>query len=255
MILLGVGNTIGAGVFAYTGLAAKYAGGPAAWFAYFIAGIVSSFTALVFAEFGSRIPKSGSSYLFAQIYLGEFISWVIAWNLNLRYTGTAAPVARGFASFVVKFFKLCGITLPPYLNNYKIWGCETSIIAPIFLLMCTAAQNKGTKTAGNLNNAITFIKIVILAFMIIVSFCNFSYEKNFTPFISPTLGYKGVIVATTKCFYAYVGYDFITTMSEETIKPEIRVPKGIFGCLAITAFFYCLVSFSANGVGNLSVAI
>ena len=175
--------------------------------------------------------------------------------MNLRYIGIAAPVSRAWASFMVKFLKLIGIDLPKWANNYEIYGCNTSVIAPIFMLLCCLIQNRGTSTSGYVNNILTGIKISILFVIISVAFCNFSYEKNFTPLIDPVLGERGIIIASTKVFFAYVGFDFITTVSEETVNPTKTIPNGILGTVGIASFLYCLTSFSVNGVGNLSVAI
>ena len=175
--------------------------------------------------------------------------------MNLRYIGIAAPVARAWASFMVKFLKICGIMVPKWMNNYEIYGCNTSIISPIFMICCCFIQNRGSKESGTVNNILTGIKISILFVIITVAFCNFSYEKNFSPIVDPNLGERGIIIAATKVFFAYVGFDFITTVSEETINPITSIPKGILGTVAIASFLYCLTSFSVNGVGNLSIAI
>jgi amino acid transporter len=136
LILFGVGNTIGCGIFAYTGLAAQYAGGPAVFLSYLVAGFASLMTALVYAEFGSRFPKSGSSYYYSSMFQGEGISWIIAWNLNLRYGCYAATISRAWGSYFMEFFKLLGFPLPKFLNNYECGPFDFSILAPLCMLLC-----------------------------------------------------------------------------------------------------------------------
>jgi amino acid transporter len=136
LILFGCGNTIGCGIFAYTGLAAQYAGGPAVFLSYLVAGFASLMTALVYAEFGSRFPKSGSSYYYSSMFQGEGISWIIAWNLNLRYGCYAATISRAWGSYFMKFFKLLGFPLPKFLNNYECGPFDFSILAPLCMLLC-----------------------------------------------------------------------------------------------------------------------
>ena len=219
LVLFGVGNTIGCGIFAYTGLAAQYCGGPAVFIGYSVAGFASLQTAFVYAEFGSKFPKSGSSYYFSSMFQGEFCSWMIGWNYNLRYGAYAATISRAWASYFMKTFKLMGCELPHVLNNYR-WKCfDFSIIAPLCLLLCCWAQNRGSSSSQNANNFLTGVKLTILVFILCGAFSNFHYEENFTPLISKTLGYEGLLVASTKLFFCYFGFDFITTISEETINP------------------------------------
>ena len=209
-------------------------------------------TALVYAEFGSRFPKSGSSYYFSSMFQGEGIAWIVAWNLNLRYGAYAATISRAWGSYFMKLFKLCGLPLPTYLNNYVYGDFDFSIIAPLSLLICCWISNKGSKNSRNTNNFLTGIKLCVLFFIIIVAFSDFNYKKNYHPLISPTLGFKGIIMAGTRVFFAYIGFDFITTVSEETVNPKKEVPKAIIGALGLVSFLYITVSFSVNGVENLS---
>ena len=121
------------------------------------------------------------------------MAWVVAWNLNLRYACAAALVSRGWGSYFIKFFDLCGLELPRWLNSYPYHGFDFSIVAPICLIVLCFVQNRGSNASKNCNNFLTCLKISILIFIIGLSFSDFKYKKNFTPTISKSLGFKGVI--------------------------------------------------------------
>jgi len=152
----------------------------------------------------------------------------------------------------MKLFKLCGINLPKVLNNYEYGPFDFSILAPLCMLLCCWIQNRGSKGSRNTNTFLTGCKLSVLLFIVGVSLANFKYKENFTPLISPTLGFRGIIMAGTRVFFAYIGFDFITTVSEETVNPKREVPRAIMGALGLVGFFYITVSFSVNGVMNLS---
>ena len=183
------------------------------------------------------------------------ISWIVGWSLNFRFAGYAAPIARGWSSFVVKFLELLDIKVPKWMNNFEIVGLKVSFLAPLFVIVCTIVANRGTKASGYFTIFFTLIKLFLLFVIIIVAFCNFEYQPNFEPLIDPKLGVRGIFVASTKLFFAYVGFDLLNVLSEESIEPERSVPKAIQGTQIICLILYCLVSFSTNGVGNLSTAI
>jgi APA family basic amino acid/polyamine antiporter len=136
LVMLGFGNTIGSGVFTLTGVAAKYTG-PAVFVSFVIAGMVALLTALVFAEFSAIIPKSGSSYIYTYSTFGELPAWIVGWNQNFRYGGTAAVQSRAWSAYVVQFLLAVGINLPIWTDSWDLFGFKVSPLAALFLVLCT----------------------------------------------------------------------------------------------------------------------
>lgn len=181
LVLLGLGATIGSGVFTLTGIAAKVAG-QAVFIAFIISGLIALLTAYTFAEFASIIPKSGSSYLYTYVTFGELPAWVVGWNQNLRYGGGCSLQARSWAYYVVQLLAYFGIILPKWLYSYKMFGIDTCPFAVIFLVVLTKISTMGSKTSGDFNFFFTYGKLIILAFITFVAICNFD-RNNYDNFL------------------------------------------------------------------------
>jgi APA family basic amino acid/polyamine antiporter len=248
--MLGFGNTIGSGVFTLTGVASKFAGS-AVFLGFIISGMVALMTALVFAEFSAIIPKSGSSYVYTYSTFGELPAWIVGWNQNFRYGGTAATQSRAWSAYMVQLLLGMGLVLPVWFDELRVFGINCSPLAVLFLLFCTWITTLGSEAVGSFNNFVTSGKLIILAFIATVSFANFNIE-NFTPFLDEERGIPGVIEASTILFFGYLGFDFITTISEEAKNPKQDVPRAILWSVILSMFIYVIISFAVNGVGNLA---
>lgn len=173
LVMLGFGNTIGSGVFTLTGIASKSAGS-AVFLAFILAGLVALSTAMVFAEFAGRIPKSGSAYIYTYTTVGELPAWIVGWNQCLRYGGVGATMSRGWSSYAVSLLVVLGLSPPEWLDNFIIGGwLPTSPLAAVFIMCCTWITTRGSESAGNFNNVVTSIKLCILLFIVVVALCNF----------------------------------------------------------------------------------
>jgi len=199
------------------------------------------------------IPKSGSAYIYTYSTFGELPAWIVGWNQNLRYGGTTATQSRGWSSYVMQLLLAFGITAPSQLNDYSIFGFQCSPLAAVFLISLTVLQNQGSKKAGNFNNVVTIGKLAILAFIICVSLFYFDI-RNFDPFYIEDKGLIGIVEASTILFFGYLGFDFITTISEEALNPIRDVPVAILFSVILSMVIYTIVTFSVSGVGNLSLS-
>lgn len=250
LILLGLGNTIGSGFFTLTGIASKLAGTGVS-VAYLISGTIALLTAFAYAEFAALIPKSGSSYLYAYTVFGELPAWIVGWNQNVRYGGACATQARGFSSFFMQLFAFLNLPLPTWFDSTNVLGMYGSPLAVVFLLFCNVITNQGAKCAGIFSNYVTVMILCILALVFLVSASMFNPENVF-PFFNEEKGTTGVVEASCLLFFAFLGFDFLTTLSEEAINPKRNVPIAIQASIALTMTIYAVIAFALNGVGNLA---
>lgn len=291
---LGVGAIIGAGIFVMTGVGAREHAGPALALSFVIAGIGCTFAALCYAEFASLLPVEGSAYAYSYSTLGEFLAWVIGWDLILEYAMASAAVAVGWSGYFAKFLHLFGINLPLWLTNDSItagnllhdaakspeamkelqslyssvdlpvlFGVPISINLFSFLivLLVTAILVKGIKEAANTNNLMVGIKVVVVFFIIIVGAQYIDYS-NWDPFIPNTeivkgplgeysaYGLMGILSGAAYIFFAYIGFDTVSTHAGESIKPQKDIPFGIIMSLIVCTILYILVALVLTGMVN-----
>lgn len=179
--MFGIGNTIGAGVFAMTGIAAQYAG-PSIVLSFLIAGAVAMTTAMMYAELSSRIPINGSAFAYTYVTFGEISAFLVGWNLNLRYAISASGLARGLASYFNGLLEKLGVGLPKDVTHLTVFGVENcSIEAVAFLFILTLIYTFGMQESNIFNMIFTILKLVTLAFIIVLGYLNFNID-NFTPF-------------------------------------------------------------------------
>jgi APA family basic amino acid/polyamine antiporter len=271
---LGIGAIIGAGIFVLTGQAAAKYAGPAIVYSFILAGIACAFAGLCYSEFAAMIPVSGSAYTYGYATMGEFIAWIIGWDLILEYLFAASTVAVGWSGYVVSFLKDLGITIPaaftsaPYNHitppdaGWNVWrlftegwvstGAVLNVPAMVIVALITVLLVIGITESANFNNVIVAIKMaVILAFIGIgVSYIN---RGNWDPFIPAAIGdgqfgWGGIVRAAGVIFFAYIGFDAVSTAAQEARNAQRDMPIGILASLAICTIIYIAVSLVLTGL-------
>ena len=266
LISLGVGGIIGAGIFVMTGQAAANYAGPAILLSFVFAGVCCAFAALCYAELASMLPVSGSAYSYAYASLGELVAWIMGWLLLLEYGVSAATVAVGWGGYVTSFLGDFGIVLPDALKtstiqvvgagtpeSHWVFGSTYNVPASLGVLICTLMLVFGVKKSANANNIIVAIKVSVIALFIIFGISHVNME-HFTPFIPENIpgtdkyGYPGVLRAAGIIFFAYIGFEAVSTAAQEAKNPQRDIPIGIVGSLLICTVIYMIVAFVLIGI-------
>ncbi|SFV33640.1 amino acid permease [Thermoflavifilum thermophilum] len=266
LIALGIGAIIGAGIFVLTGQAAAQYSGPAVVISFVIAAIACGFAGLCYAEFASMIPIAGSAYTYAYATLGEFIAWVIGWDLILEYLFGASTVAVGWSGYVTSFLKDIGIHIPEYLANAPVKydpathqlvasGALLNLPAMFIIALMTTLLVIGIKESARFNNMIVFVKLLVI-FLVIGFGIHYIVPENYHPFIPPNegtwgiYGWSGVFRAAGVIFFAYIGFDAVSTAAQEAKNPQKDMPWGILGSLLICTLLYIAMGFVMTGMVN-----
>lgn len=239
LIFMGIGAIIGAGIFVLTGVVAATDAGPAIIFSYIFAGIACAFAALSYAELASTIGGCGGAYNYAYAGFGELIAWVVGWDLLLEYLIGVSTVSIGWSAYFNDLLHSLGI----HINDYWIKEVNllaVSIIAFLSLLLCI-----GVKTSTRANNFMVIIKLSVILLFILVSIPHVQ-PQNWHPFMP--FGFSGVIQGASLIFFAYIGFDAVSTAAEECINPQRDLPRGIIGSLIICTLLYILVSVLLTGI-------
>jgi basic amino acid/polyamine antiporter, APA family len=249
LTLLGIGAVIGTGIFVLTAEAGQKAG-PGMMIAFVIAAIVCGLAALAYAELASMLPVSGSAYTYTYGVLGEFVAWIVGWALGLEYGIGAAVVCVGWSGYMNGWLMAHGYALPEFLRSGAFAGGGFNVLAFLIGLAVTVLLVIGTSKSARVNAVLVAIKIVALTTFIIVALPE-AKSVNFEPFLpggwgSP-LGGGGVLGAAASIFFAYVGFDAVSTAAEETKNPNRNIPIGLIGSLVICTIFYLLVGYAAAG--------
>ncbi len=270
---LGIGAVIGGGVFVLTGIAANEWAGPALALSFVLAGVACTFAALCYAEFASILPVEGSAYAYSYGTVGEIFAWLIGWNLILEYMMGATTVAVSWSGYFEKFLHLLGINPPLWLMNDPVTAQEKAeklrqagevipdftfafnLPALLIVWVVTYILVKGIKEAASTNNLIVILKVTVVIFVII---CGAFYvdTANWTPFIPDTqikdgqehYGFNGIVTAASIVFFAYIGFDAVSTQAGEAINPRKDVPFAIIASLIICTILYILVSLVLTGM-------
>jgi basic amino acid/polyamine antiporter, APA family len=248
LTMLGIGAIIGTGIFVLTGAGALTAG-PALIISFVIAGLACLFAALSYAEFASTVPVSGSVYTYTYATLGEFLAWIIGWDLILEYLLAVSAVSVGWSGYFQSLLKGFGIHIPATLSAAPgaVPGLTSYFNLPAFLIvmLITFLLSVGVKQSKRVNNIMVVIKVAVVILFIVVAF-GYVKPANWTPFTP--FGMEGIFAAAALVFFAFIGFDAIASAAEETKNPNKDLPKGIIYSLLICTFLYVIVTGIMTGV-------
>jgi len=244
----GVAAIIGAGIFVLTGVAAATTAGPGIVLSYVVAAIVSGLAALCYAEFASSVPIAGSAYTYSYAVLGELIAWIIGWDLVLEYGVGAATVASGWSSYFTDFLKSTfNITLPASIaaSHYDPAHGIINLPAVLIVLLITLLLIAGTSESSKVTNVAVLIKVAIVLFFIVVGAAHI-HTANWHPFLP--FGVGGISSGASLIFFAYIGFDQVSTAAEEVKDPDKTMPRGIILSLTICTVLYIAVAGILTGM-------
>ncbi len=253
LIALGIGAIIGAGLFSITGMAAANHAGPAITISFIVAAFGCLFAGLCYAEFASMIPVAGSAYTYSYATMGEFIAWIIGWDLVLEYAVGAATVGISWSRYLVKFLEGFGINIPHNLTVGPWDGGIINIPAVFIIVLMSSLLIKGTKESANVNAFIVGLKITVVLVFIFLGW-KYINNANYHPYIPDNsgtfgnFGFSGIIRAAAIVFFAYIGFDAVSTAAQEAKNPKRDMPWGILGSLAICTVLYILFAHVMTGV-------
>ncbi len=265
LILLGIGAVIGAGLFSITGIAAAQHAGPAIIVSFIIAAFACALAGLCYSELASMIPISGSAYTYAYMTLGQLVAWIIGWTLILEYAIGAAAVAISWSAYVVSILHQFEIPIPmalaaspwhPALNaNGELVHGIINLPAILILGLMTSILIIGIKESAKLNAVFVIIKVAVILLFIGIGI-QYIHTENYVPFIPENtgtfgeFGWSGVLRAAGIVFFAYVGFDAVSTAAQEAKNPQRDMPIGILGALSICTLLYVIFSFIMVGLVN-----
>lgn len=252
LTMLGIGAIIGTGIFVLTAEAGQKAG-PAMMVAFVIAAVVCGLAALAYSELAAMVPVSGSAYTYTYAVLGEALAWSVGWALVLEYAIAAGAVAVGWSGYMNGLLMSAGYPIPEALRTGPYAGGTFNLLAFLISLVVTFLLVIGTSKSAKVNAVLVTIKVVALTAFIIIA-VPAAQDANFKPFF-PTgwgspLGGIGVLGAAASIFFAYVGFDAVSTAAEETKNPNRNIPIGLIASLGVCTVFYMLVSYGAVGAGG-----
>jgi APA family basic amino acid/polyamine antiporter len=245
LTLLGIGAIVGAGIFVLTGVAAARYAGPAIMMSFVVAGIACAMAALCYAEFAAMIPVAGSAYSYSYATMGELVGWIIGWDLVLEYAVGAAAVAVGWSGYLNVILRGIGVHLPYAITHAPAAGGIMDLPALLIVLFISAVLYAGISESARLNSIIVIIKLFAIA-VVIISGLFFVRPANWSPFAP--FGWSGLMKGAAVIFFAYIGFDAVSTAAEEVIDPSRDLPIGILASLSICTLLYVLVAAVLTGM-------
>jgi len=268
LIFLGIGAIVGAGIFVITGHAAAQYAGPAVTLSFILAALACAFAGLCYAEFAALIPIAGSAYTYAYATLGEIFAWVIGWDLILEYSLGATAVAIGWSGYILSFLKDLGLNFPaalssspiafdPQTHTWQTTGALFNLPACFIIVLLTTLLVIGIKESATVNTVIVFLKITIILIFIGAGLF-FIKPSLWRPFIPPNqgqfgfFGLSGILRGAGVMFFAYLGFDAVSTVAQESRRPQRDMPVGILGSLGICTLIYIAFSLVLTGVVHYS---
>ena len=255
LIALGIGAVIGAGLFALTPKAAHENAGPAVVFSFIIAGIGCAFAGMCYSEFATMIPIAGSAYTYAYATMGELLAWIIGWDLVLEYAVGAATVSVSWSKYLVRLLGTFGWVLPPSLTQSPFEGGIVNLPAIFVICLVSLVLIIGIQESARLNGFIVAVKVAIVLLVIGLGFA-YVNRANLTPFIPPNtgelghFGFSGIMRAAGVIFFAYIGFDAVSTAAQEAKNPQRDMPIGIIGSLAVCTLLYVGFAYVLSGIVN-----
>lgn len=255
LVALGIGAIIGAGLFSITGLAASMNAGPAITISFLVAAFGCVFAGLCYAEFSSMIPVAGSAYTYSFATMGEFVAWIIGWDLVLEYAVGAATVSISWSRYFGKFLSGYGIHLNEAYMLSPFEGGIINVPAVAIVMIMSLILIRGTKESAFVNSIIVLLKVTIVLVFIAVGW-QYIRPENYTPYIPENtgkfgeFGFSGIIRAAAIVFFAYIGFDAVSTAAQEAKNPKRDMPIGILLSLAICTVLYILFAHVMTGVVN-----
>jgi APA family basic amino acid/polyamine antiporter len=251
LTLLGIGGIIGTGIFVLTGVAAQQDAGPAVVASFALAGLVSALAALCYAEFSTLLPISGSAYSYSYATLGELFAWIIGWDLVIEYAIAASTVASGWSGYFGKILGQLGIHLPTAMTTGFLAGDGGVLNVPalLIILVVSALLVVGVRESASFNSFIVVLKTLVILFVIAAGAGHVN-SANWSPFMP--FGWDGVVAGAGLVFFAYIGFDGVTTAAEEARNPERDMPIGILMSLGICTALYVAVSAVITGMVPLA---
>ena len=272
---LGIGAIIGAGIFVLTGQAAALHAGPAVWISMILVGIACAFAGLCYAEMASTVPVAGSAYTYSYATMGELVAWIIGWDLVLEYAAGAATVGVGWSGHLVSLFSQLGLSIPAALSSAPFQWCTAANVsagvtgcaeagwqstgalfnlpAMLIVLAATAVLVIGIRESARINNAIVILKVAIILLIVLYGLSHINTD-NWKPLIPPNtgtwgeFGWSGVLRGAGLVFFAYIGFDAVSTAAQEAKNPQRDMPIGILGSLVICTLLYVVVSAVLTGM-------
>ncbi|OAV64409.1 Putrescine importer PuuP [Bacteroidales bacterium Barb6] len=247
LVALGIGAVIGAGLFSITGYAAADFAGPAITISFVVAALGCCLAGLCYAEFASMIPVAGSAYTYSYATMGEFIAWIIGWDLILEYALTAATVSISWSRYLVKFLDGFDIHLPDALTACLWDGGFINLPAAFIIVAMSLLLIRGTSSSATVNNVIVALKVLVVLGFIFLGW-KYINTDNYVPYIPENTGtfgeygFSGIIRAAAIVFFAYIGFDAVSTAAQETKNPSRNMPIGILGSLVICTILYIFFS-------------
>ncbi len=260
---MGIGAIIGAGIFVLTGPAAAEYAGPGILLSFVFAAIICALAALCYAEFASLIPISGSAYTYAYATMGEFVAWIIGWGLTMEFLFSVATVSVGWSGYFSSLLNDFGVAVPKIISNapfnYDVttgWaktGSLMNVPAMAIIAVMGTLIAVGIRAAASFNNLMVIIKLGVIALFIACGAAFINWD-NFSPFIPPNtgtfgqFGFSGVLRGAGVVFFAFLGFDALSTMAQECRNPQKHMPIGMLGSLGISTFVYILIAIVLLGV-------
>ncbi|WP_134151583.1 amino acid permease [Flavobacterium sp. 270] len=264
LVALGVGAIIGAGLFSLTGIAAADHAGPAVTISFILAAVGCAFAGLCYAEFASMIPVAGSAYTYSYATMGEFMAWIIGWDLVLEYALGAATVGVSWSRYLLELLAKFNIHLPPSLicspwetltlsNGTVINGGIVNLPAIFIVSLLSLLLIKGTKESATINNILVVVKVAVVIIFIVLGW-KFIDPTNYVPYIPENtgvfgkFGWSGIAAGAGTVFFAFIGFDAVSTAAQEAKNPQKGMPIGILGSLVICTILYVLFSHVMTGL-------
>jgi APA family basic amino acid/polyamine antiporter len=264
LVALGIGAIIGAGLFSLTGIAAADHAGPAVTLSFVLAAFGCTFAGLCYAEFASMIPIAGSAYTYSYATMGEFVAWIIGWDLVLEYALGAATVAVSWSGYLLELLYKFGINIPAELacspwqvlklsDGTILNGGIINLPAVLIVMLISLMLIRGTEKSAKLNNVLVTLKLIVVVIFIALGW-GFMDPANHTPFIPENtgirgqFGWSGIATGAAVVFFAFIGFDAVSTAAQEAKNPQKGMPIGILGSLVICTILYVLFSYVMTGL-------